>query len=228
MTVRAKRRHKQRYRIIQMQEYILGLNRFDFAALLTVIDSLDEVSMDDEVQPWEPAPELSFWDKIKDKLLILDSYQMLDWNVLKRDIVYAIINSDVKVVFIDPLTSLTAAMSVSAANEFLQQFCPEVAKMAIDYDVAFVIPVHLKASESGIGHEEGGRVMLKELVGSRAMIRSGNVIMALEHPTKAESKEEKNVRILRILADRNLGITGGSRMYYNENTGKLEEFEVFD
>lgn len=68
MTARAKRRRRQRYRIIQMQEYLLGLNRFDFAALLTVLDSLDDVSMEEEVQPWKQPPDLTFWDKIKDKL----------------------------------------------------------------------------------------------------------------------------------------------------------------
>ena len=51
-----------------MQEYVAGLNRFDFAALLTVLDNLDEVSMEDVIVPWKPPPEPTFWDKIKDKL----------------------------------------------------------------------------------------------------------------------------------------------------------------
>ena len=66
---RAKRRRRQKYRILKMQEYLIGLNRFDFAALLTVLDELDDVSMEDVVVPWEPPPELTFWEKIKDKLI---------------------------------------------------------------------------------------------------------------------------------------------------------------
>jgi hypothetical protein len=70
MTARAKRRRKQKYRILKMQEYIIGLNRFDFAALLTVLDELDdEASLKDVVVPWEAPPELTLWDKIKDKLI---------------------------------------------------------------------------------------------------------------------------------------------------------------
>ena len=66
MTVRAKPRRRQKYRVLEAQEYVAELNRYEFAALLTVLDDLDEFDPGAGMVKWPRKPTI--WEKIKEKL----------------------------------------------------------------------------------------------------------------------------------------------------------------
>ncbi len=70
MTARAKRRRRQKYRVLKAQEYLVGLNPYAFAALLTALDDLDELNAEDALVPWgeEPPREPTTWERIKEFL----------------------------------------------------------------------------------------------------------------------------------------------------------------
>jgi hypothetical protein len=70
MTARAKRRRRQKWRVLQAQEYLIGLSPYAFAALLTALDDLDELNAEDDLVPWgEELPrETTTWEKIKEFL----------------------------------------------------------------------------------------------------------------------------------------------------------------
>jgi len=181
------------------------------------------------IDPQKPFNEEKFdegVDKLRDKLFILASYQLLNWETLKADIIYAIVVNNCEVVILDPLSNLIAGMTSSEANEFLNKFMPEIAKMALDYEVSIIITSHLKATETGVGHEENGKVLLKQLTGSRAIIRSSNLLLGLEGDLSAEDENLRKMRKLRIMADRNLGATGNISLWWNENTYTLEEVKL--
>lgn len=67
MTARAKRRRRQKYRVLKAQEYLAGLHPLQFAALLTALDDLDEFDPGAVMVPWgEQAPRKpTTWEKIK-------------------------------------------------------------------------------------------------------------------------------------------------------------------
>ncbi len=67
MTARQKRRRRQKYRVLQAQEYLKGLHPLQFAALLTVLDDLDDYDPALILVPWgdEPPREPTTWEKIK-------------------------------------------------------------------------------------------------------------------------------------------------------------------
>ena len=176
-------------------------------------------------------PDIKFneeaFDKAMDildgKLFILSSYQLLDWATLRMDIKYAVTVEGCEMVIIDPISNLISSMTSSEANEFLNKFMPEIAKLALDYDVAVLLTSHLKATESGEGHEEGGKVLLKQLTGGRAIIRSSNLLLGLEGDLSEEDEDKKGIKKLRILADRYLGATGSVKLWWNKRVRKLEE-----
>ena len=58
-----KRRQRQKYRVLKAQEYLASLNKYEFAALLTALDNLDEFDPGAAMVKWPREPTI--WEKIK-------------------------------------------------------------------------------------------------------------------------------------------------------------------
>ena len=162
---------------------------------------------------------------IEDKALILDSYQMLDWDSLKDDIRYAATSEGVKDIFIDPITCFTNHLSTAETNEFLQMMSSELAKMALDYDFTGYCFCHLNTPErSRTPHERGGEVRSVDFAGSRGMMRSCNYMIGIEgNKDPSLSIEERNVRHLVMLEDREFGCSDVISIYWNPVNGLYTE-----
>lgn len=161
---------------------------------------------------------------IGDRAIIIDNYQFVDWDNLKDDIRYAVNSEGVKDIMIDPVTCFTNGMSASDTNEFLVGWAAELAAMAKDLGFTSYIFCHLKAPQNGLPHERGGEVLSTQFTGSRAMMRSCHMMVGLEGNKDPElPPEERNIRKLKILEDRNLGASGVVKLYWNYKTGVFEE-----
>lgn len=180
---------------------------------------------------------------LEGKLGMVNLYQHLGWETLKADI-YAAAAWGAKAVFIDPITNLTNGINAADANVKLQEIAQELAAMALDLNIVVFIFVHLKAPEGnvskeqrlknyangkyiGLGncpHELGGDVTSAQFAGSRAMMRSCNLMLALEGNKDPELPEEtRNTRNLKLLEDREFGGTGNFPLYWNSHTTMFVE-----
>lgn len=163
------------------------------------------------------------------KLAMVNLYQHLGWESLKADF-YAAASWGAKALFIDPITNLTNGMNSADANVKLQEYAQELSAMALDLGVVVFIFCHLKAPSQGEDHEHGGDVLSSQFAGSRAMMRSCNLMIGLEgdkSPLTKEGKErsvqEKNMRDLVLLEDREFGQTGKFPIYWDYKTGLFNE-----
>lgn len=177
--------------------------------------------------------------KLGDKVVMLDLYQHLGWETLKQDIVYAATNLGVKAVFIDPITNLTNGQEAGDANTVLSGIAQDLAALALDLNIVVFIFCHLKAPEGnlsrdvrakkyannqyvGLGncpHEFGGDVLSNQFAGSRAMMRSCNLMLGLEGNKDSElDKETRQLRWVSILEDREFGNSEKIGIHWNENT----------
>ncbi len=164
---------------------------------------------------------------IGDKALILDSYQFVDWKTLRGDIQYAVVSEGVKDVIIDPITALTNTLSASEANEFLVNFAADLSQMAKDLDFTAYIFCHLKAPTQGESHERGGLVLSHQFAGSRAMMRSCNYMIGLQGNKDPDlTLEQRNMRKIIILEDREFGSSGSVDLYWDWKTGLFNEVRV--
>jgi twinkle protein len=164
---------------------------------------------------------------IGDKAIIVDNYQFVNWDALRDDIRYAVKAEGVHDIIIDPVTCFTNGMSAADTNEFLVGWAAELAAMAKDLEFTSYIFCHLKAPESGPPHERGGEVLSTQFTGSRAMMRSCHMMVGLEGNKNPDlSVEERNIRKLKILEDRNLGATGVVKLYWDNRTGLFNEMRV--
>lgn len=177
------------------------------------------------------------------KLMLVDLYQHMGWETLKDDIVVAA-TYGAKAIFIDPITNLTAGMDSGTANSKLQEIAVELSSLAKDLGVVVFIFCHLKSPDGnlnkdtrlkkyekhqyvGLGncpHEIGGDVLSNQFSGSRAMMRSCNLMLGLEgNRDKELPKEIQNSRWLTILEDREFGNSDSVRLFWNEHTTKFKE-----
>jgi twinkle protein len=152
------------------------------------------------------------------KVCMLNLYQHLDWEVLKGDI-RAAKGEGVDAVFIDPITNLTNGMNAADANTKLQEIAQELAAMAKDLDIVIFIFCHLRNPESGTPHDRGGSVLTSQFAGSRAMGRSCNYMFGIEGNKDPElPEEERNIRTLVLLDDREYGEVGKFPLYWDNRT----------
>ena len=162
---------------------------------------------------------------VADNLLCLDLYQDLSWQTLRVDIIAAV-EDGCRAIVIDPITNLTTGIDAGQANTVLQEFAQELAALAKDLNVMVFLFCHLKAPETGQPHERGGKVFSNQFAGSRAMMRSCHLMLGLEGNKDPDLVvEERNMRRLVILEDRNLGASGYITLYYDDKTGLYHEIK---
>lgn len=157
------------------------------------------------------------------KVALVNLYQHLGWESLQDDIRAAAADG-CKAIFIDPITNLTNGMNAADANTKLQEIAQSLAAMALDLNVVIFIFCHLKAPDNGPDHEHGGKVLSSQFAGSRAMMRSCNLMIGVEGDKSPELPvEQKNMRHLVLLEDREFGNTGRFSLYWDKNTGLFNE-----
>jgi twinkle protein len=164
--------------------------------------------------------------KVGDNLCMLNLYQHLGWNSLRADILAAV-EQGCRAVFIDPITNLVNGIASGETNTILQEIAQELAALAKDLDILIFIFCHLKAPESGPAHERGGKVLSHQFAGSRAMMRSCNMMLGLEGDKNPDLEiEMRNMRRLVILEDREFGATGAIPLYWDKKTGLFNEVKT--
>jgi twinkle protein len=160
---------------------------------------------------------------IGDKAIMVNLYQHLGWETLKGDI-YEAAAEGCKAIIIDPITNLTVGMSSAEANEKLVSIAAELSAMAMDLNLVIFIFCHLKAPEGGAPHERGGKVYSNQFAGSRAMMRSCNYMLSIEGNKDPDlPKEERNIRTINILEDREFGASAKVPLYWDDKTGLFNE-----
>jgi twinkle protein len=159
---------------------------------------------------------------VGDNLAMLDLYQHMGWESLRADIKLAALNG-CKAIFIDPITNLTAGMDSGKANEVLQGIATELSAMAHDLDIVIFIFCHLRAPDH-TPHERGGKVLSTQFAGSRSMMRSCNLMIGIEGDKDPDlSDNERNLRDLVLLEDREFGSSGRVGLFWNPLTAQFTE-----
>lgn len=160
---------------------------------------------------------------VENNLILLNLYQELTWDALKVDIRTAV-GMGCKAVYIDPITTLVNGVNAADANTLLQRVAQESAQLAMDLQIIVHLFCHLKAPENGLPHERGGAVQSHQFAGSRGMMRSCHAMLALEGNKDPDlTPEERNIRTLVLLEDRQTGAAGKVKLYWDGATGSFNQ-----
>lgn len=153
-------------------------------------------------------------------LYLLDQFGSADWDPIKAHIRFMVVGLGCEHIFLDHLTALVAQEGdVKAA---LDSIMADMAGMGKELGHKTHFISHLNTPE-GKPHEEGGRVTIRNFLGSRAIGFWSHFMFGLERDQQHDDEAERNVTTLRCLKDRVTGAGTGKtmRLGYDRETGLL-------
>lgn len=175
---------------------------------------------------WTQDDLESTWDDLlkSQKVFLYDSFGINDWEVIEDRIRFLHATEGVRHFFVDHLTALVPADEDERLA--LDAIMAKIGSLVKELDIIIYLISHLTTPD-GTPHEEGGRVMLRHLRGSRAIAFWCHFAFGLERDQQAEDLIERRTTTFRVLKDRYTGQATGETflMLYNPDTGMLEEKE---
>lgn len=216
-----------------------NIKTYKFLAGKAVGKKFNDPSVDFDYEAYDKAGQI-----LKDKVFAINLYQHLGWETLKKDIIYAVKHHGCKAIFIDPITNLTNGIDAGDANTKLQAIAQDLSAMALDLNVVIFIFCHLKAPEGNLSkdvrlrkykhheyynlgncpHELGGDILSSQFAGSRAMMRSCNLMLGLAgNKDKDLSDEVRRMRWITIIEDREFGNSDHVPIIWNPVTTQYKE-----
>lgn len=131
---------------------------------------------------------------------------------------------DCNIIIIDPLSFLAAQMDERDERIALDKASVKLAKLSKELGVALHIAHHLTRPE-GVGHEEGGKIAVKQVRGSGGIIMFANGAIGYERNQQAEGPA-RLVTTMRSLKWRWTGYTGVlGYTLYDEETGRTNNLD---
>ena len=161
-----------------------------------------------------------------DRFDLYDGFDMNDIEVVEKKIRYLVKARDCRMIILDHATMIIEGSDMddkSAADALFNKLkC-----LCMELNIIVICAVHLRKSQSGTPHEEGGRVTLDDAKSASSIKQLANQVIAIERNQQHPDEEMKNITLFRVLKNRELGKVGPScGLIYNPLTTKVEEVDV--
>lgn len=174
---------------------------------------------------WSREEYVDSVDKLtqREQLYMMEHFGSLSWESVKSTIRYFAKAYDIKMIYLDHLTALSA--NEVDERRALDGIMADMASLAQSLGIIIHFVSHLTTPEGKQSHEEGARVMEKQFTGSRAIARWSNLMIGLERDKQHADIIERQTTTVRILKDRYTGAATGEtfKLRYNTATGTLSE-----
>ncbi|MCC5780554.1 toprim domain-containing protein [Nitratireductor sp. B36] len=145
--------------------------------------------------------------------------EVAEWSfeALERYIRYMVKGLDCKVVFIDPLSFIVAAVDVADERKALDKVSYSFARLVKQTGANLQITHHLNRGD-GKAFEEGGQISLKNIRGSAGV---ANFSMGVHAYERDQQGERPDLTLQRILKNRHVGKTGvADILKWHEDIGR--------
>jgi twinkle protein len=173
---------------------------------------------------WDEAAFESAWSQLTagGMIHLYDSFGMNEWDSIQGKIEYLRHAEGVEYFVVDHLTALASGSDDDRVK--LEGIMSDMSSLVIKLGITIFLVSHL-ATPEGKPHEEGGRVMVRHMKGSRGIGQWSFGILGLERNQQAEDPEERHTTTVRILKARGFGWNVGkcTHLKFNEATGMLDE-----
>lgn len=158
----------------------------------------------------------------KERVFLYDSFGINEWDAIASKIRFLRDAEDVSYFFLDHLTALAAGQEDERLA--LDKIMAQMGSLVKEKPITIFFISHL-ATPQGTPHEEGGRVMLRHLRGSRSIVFWANFVFGMERDQQAEDMRTRTTTTFRVLKDRYTGRANGQVFYlgYDQETGMLYE-----
>jgi twinkle protein len=161
----------------------------------------------------------------RNQLFMMEHFGAMDWTTVKGIIRYFAKVYDIKMIYLDHLTALSA--NEQDERRALDGIMADMASLAQQDGLIIHFISHLTTPD-GKPHEEGGRVMEKHFTGSRAIARWAHYMFGLERDKQHEDPKQRQTTTFRVLKDRFTGRATAEKfgLCYDRETGMLSECPI--
>lgn len=165
---------------------------------------------------WEQKDLEAAWDKLEGlpPVHLYDSFGATEYADIEERIRYLAEVRGVRFFILDHLTALAAA--ADDERKALEEIMAALGALVKELDITVYFVSHLTTPE-GTPHEEGGRVMLRHMRGSRAIGYWTHFAWGLERNQQAEDINERRMTTVRCLKDRVTGQANGELFFLKHN-----------
>lgn len=163
-------------------------------------------------------------EKTKDwKLHLFDGFGSYDPDLIYNRIEYMALGLDVKIVFLDHLSILLSGID-GDERRTIDLTMTKLRSLVERTGILLYLICHLSGSGSDGSYEEGGRVKLTNLRGSKSIGQLSDTVIALERNQQAD--EGSTDTVVRVLKSRWTGDVGpASLIRWSKQTCRYEEIE---
>ena len=167
----------------------------------------------------------AFDKTIKDwNLYLFDGFGSYDPDIIYNRIEYLACGLDCKVIFLDHLSILMSGLD-GDERRMIDQTMTKLRSLVERTGISLFLVCHTTTPANGQSHEEGGRVQLRSLRGSRSIGQLSDNVIALER--NQQSDTSGNSTTCRILKNRNSGEVGiACQLNYDLSTCKFEQTTI--
>jgi twinkle protein len=154
-------------------------------------------------------------------LHLFDGFGSYDPDHIYNRIEYMAAGLDTKVIFLDHLSILLSGLE-GDERRMIDTTMTKLRSLVERTGIALFLVCHTTTPPNGQSHEEGGRVQLRSLRGSRSIGQLSDAVIALERDQQGGS--ERDATTVRILKNRYSGEVGEAcQLKYDLETCKFNE-----
>ena len=158
-------------------------------------------------------------------LHLFDGFGSYDPDHIYNRIEYMAAGLDTKVIFLDHLSILLSGLENDNERIMIDRTMTKLRSLVERTGIALFLVCHTTTPPNGQSHEEGGRVQLRSLRGSRSIGQLSDSVIALER--NQQSGSERDATTVRVLKNRYSGEVGEAcQLNYDLNTCKFNESAI--
>lgn len=155
-------------------------------------------------------------------LYLFDGFGSFDPDVIYNRIEYMASGLDIKVVFLDHLSILLSGLE-GDERRTIDITMTKLRSLVERTGILMFLVCHLRGAE-GTPHEEGGRVQLNQLRGSRSISQLSDAVVALER-----NQQDDQGTSVRVLKNRFVGTTGlACSLVWDNEKQRYDEVDASD
>jgi twinkle protein len=158
-------------------------------------------------------------------LHLFDGFGSYDPDHIYNRIEYMAAGLDTKVIFLDHLSILLSGLENDNERIMIDRTMTKLRSLVERTGIALFLVCHTTTPPNGQSHEEGGRVQLRSLRGSRSIGQLSDSVIALER--NQQSGSERDATTVRVLKNRYSGEVGEAcQLKYDLETCKFNETQA--
>ena len=156
-------------------------------------------------------------------LFLFDGFGSYDPDIIYNRIEYLATGLDCRIIFLDHLSILLSGLE-GDERKMIDNTMTKLRSLVERTGIMLFLVCHTSTPSNGDSHEEGGRVQLRHLRGSRSIGQLSDAVLALER--NQQSDAAGNATTIRVLKNRLTGETGvACQLSYDLDTCKFIEHE---